>query len=126
MKNIVTLLIFALILASCGEKKATKKEVVPVQKVEEVTKTEEVKEVPKPVVVFTVQIGATKRKSKLFSSVKDVQVFNENGMFKYRVGAFTSYKEAKAYKKQLQQKYSGVFIQAIKDNKPISIAAALK
>lgn len=126
MKNTLVILSFILVFISCGGKEA-KKEIVPEKKVEEVKTIPIVKkEIPKPILLFTVQIGATKKESKVFSSVKNVRVSKENGMFKYRLGSFKTYKEAKSFRKKVFNKYHGAFVQAIKGNQSISIQKAIK
>ena len=126
MKNLLLLLSFMLVLISCGDKEVKKEIVVPAKKVEEVKKPIVKKEEVKPELVFTVQIGANKKKSNTFSSIKNIQVFKENGMFKYRLGAFITYQEAKSYRKQILQKHPGAFVQAVKNKQAISINEAIK
>ena len=80
----------------------------------------------KPVLIFTVQIGAFKKQNSKFSSLQNVQVSSENSMYKYRLGAFETYKEAKSYRRKLLNKFPGAFVQAVKNNKPITIQEAIK
>ncbi len=117
------LLSLFLVFISCGETK-TKEEIIPEKKVETVPVVK--KEVPKPTLVFTVQIGANKKESAVFSSIDNVQVSKENGMFKYRLGSFKTYKEAKSFRKTLVHKFPGAFVQAVKNNQAISIQEAIK
>jgi hypothetical protein len=125
MRKLFVLLSFTLILTSCGDKEP-KKEIVPEKKVEEVKTPIVKKETAKPILVFTVQIRASKNKLKKYSSVDNVQIFNENNMYKYRLGSFKTYQEAKSYRRTLLQKFPGAFVQAVKNNQPISIQEALK
>jgi len=125
MRKILVLLGVALMFTACGTKEP-KKEIVPEKKVETVSVPKVQKEAPKPTLVFTVQIGATKKRSAVYASIKDVQISQENGMFKYRLGAFKTYKEARLFKKTILNTYSGAFIQAVKDTKAIRIQEAIK
>ena len=114
-----------IVLISCGEKEV-KKVIVPEKKEETIT-TPVLKEVNlKPVLIFTVQIGAFKKRNLKFASIKNVQVSSENNMYKYRLGAFKTYKEAKIYQKKMQANYPGAFVQAVKDDNPINIQEAIK
>lgn len=114
-----------IVLISCGEKEV-KKVIVTEKKVETIT-TPVLKEVNlKPVLIFTVQIGAFKKRNLKFASIKNVQVSSENNMYKYRLGAFKTYKEAKIYLKKMRANYPGAFVQAVKDDNPINIQEAIK
>ena len=124
MKKI--LILFSVVLISCGSKEAKKEVIVPVKKEEMVEKKEILKETPKPSLVFTVQIGATKKSSVVYSSVKNVIISKESGMFKYRFGAFNSYQEAKKYRKSILSKYPDAFVQALKNSEAINIVEAIK
>lgn len=121
----VIYLSFIMLLISCGSKEV-KKEALPEKKVEKITVPVVKEEAPKPTLVFTVQIGAFKKQNSRFSSIQDVQVSSENNMYKYRLGTFETYKEAKFYKRTLLSKYPGSFVQAVKNNKPITIQEAIK
>ena len=125
MKKILVLLCFALILISCGSKES-KKEIIPEKKVESITVPEVKKEAPKPTLVFTVQIGANKKESPVYSSIDNVQVSQENGMFKYRLGSFKTCQEAKSFRKTIVHKFPGAFVQAVKNKQAISIQEAIK
>ena len=126
MKKFLVLLSVVSILISCGNKEAKKEVVVPVKKEEVVENKEVIKETPKPSLIFTVQIGATKKASAIFSSISEVNVSQEKGMFKYRLGAFSTYMEAKNFRRKILSKYPGSFVQALKDNEPISVQEAIK
>lgn len=125
MKNILFLLSFMLILISCGGKEA-KKEIIQEKKTEEIATPIVEKEVTEPVLVFTVQIGAFKKESTKFSSLENVHVFSENNLYKYRLGSFKTYQEAKSYRKKVLRNFPGAFVQAVKSKQPISIQEALK
>jgi N-acetylmuramoyl-L-alanine amidase len=116
---------FMFVLISCGAKEV-KKEVLPEKKVETVITPVEKVEAPKPALVFTVQIGAFKKQHSKFSSLENVQVSSENNLYKYRLGAFETYNKAKSYRKTVLNKFPGAFVQAVKNNKPITIQEAIK
>ena len=126
MKKFLILFSVVSILISCGSKEAKKEVVVPVKKEGNVEKKEVVKEAPKLTLVFTVQIGANKIESKIFSAVKGVSVCKEEGLYKYRLGAFKTYKEAKTYRMKILHKFPGAFVQALKGTESITIQAAIK
>lgn len=127
MKTLQVFLIsLFLVFISCGDKTPKGKEVVlPVNEVEEPVKTvqEEVKEQP---LTFKVQIGAFTSANKKFEMINDVTIVNENGLYKYRLGDFESYKEARSYRRSLLAKYPGAFVQAEKNDTSIQIKEALK
>ena len=125
------LLSLFLVFISCGDKTPKKIKVDSPIKNYETPKgvyTEEMveKEAPKPTLVFTVQIGANKKESAVFSSIDNVQVSQENGMFKYRLGSFKTYQEAKSFRKTIVHKFPGAFVQAVKNKQAISIQEAIK
>jgi hypothetical protein len=126
MKKILAILGITIFLISCGAKEQ-KKEIVPEKKVEE-TKTPIIvkKGESKPVLIFTVQIGAFKKNNTTFSALENVQVSLEKSMYKYRLGSFKTYIEAKAYRRTILHKFQGAFVQAVKNNQPIYIEEALK
>ena len=63
--------------------------------------TEEIKQVPE--IVFTVQVAALKRNNSTLTKLSSIQVMDENGLKKYRLHSFSSYQEAKNFKKQFNQ-----------------------
>ncbi|WP_369049466.1 SPOR domain-containing protein [Tenacibaculum sp. UWU-22] len=79
-----------------------------------------------PELIFTVQIAALKNANKKLAEISDIQLYNEGGLTKYRLGKFATYKEAKTYRKTLLKTYSDAFVQAVKDGNAISIKEALK
>ena len=124
MKITYVFLFFFLFIFSCG-KKEVEKEAEKVLEIVEVTKDNKIEnELPK--LVFTIQIAALKSKNISLASIPNVKLYKENSLTKYRLGAFKTYKEAKRYRKQVLHVYKGVFVQALKDNAPISITKALQ
>lgn len=128
MKITSVLLFFLLFIFSCG-KKEVKKEVK--KEAEKVLKPVELKELTKvekelPKLVFTIQIAALESENRKLASLPNVKLYKENSLTKYRLGAFTTYKEARKYRKQVLHIYNGAFVQALKGNAPISITKALQ
>ncbi|MCI2227729.1 SPOR domain-containing protein [Polaribacter sp. MSW13] len=121
------LLLFVLIIASCGKKeikKETVKQENPIVKDTVVKSVTEIEEVPK--LFFTVQIAALKSTNATFNNIKDIQIYKEENLTKYRLGMFSTYKEARTYRTSLLDIYPDAFVQALKSNKPIHIKEALK
>lgn len=110
---------------SCGkEEPKTTPNPTPVP-VETEVPVETPKEVKAPRLVYTVQIGAYKKSNTSLSNLADVQVMNEQGLTKYRLGTFETYRQAKAYKNTIRSQYPDAFIQALENNSPIGITRAL-
>lgn len=89
-------------------------------------KTQEAVKPQIPSLVFTVQIGAYKMSNPDLTSVKNIQIQEENNLYKYRLGTFKSYQEARRYRRQLLPKYEDAFVQALRNGKAVSIEQALK
>lgn len=127
MKKVIALFSITILIFSCG-KKEEKKETDPIlntiikNSVSDVPVTNKVVENP---LVFTVQIAALKNKNKELASLANVKMFEENGLTKYRFGAFKTYEEAKQYRAELRNSYKGAFVQALKNGMPIHIKEAL-
>ena len=124
MKNYIFLLGF-LILFSCGEKEVKKTPPAEIKTVKDTVKAVKtvVKKVPE--IVFTVQIAALKRPNSSYTKIEDIKTNEENGLMKYRMGFYETYKEARAVRRKLLKKYPGAFVQALKDGNPIPISQAL-
>jgi hypothetical protein len=112
----------------------TSKEVVKTPKKVAVKKSKKeiIKKTPKVVakkkisvdtsgLIYTVQIAAVDHKSKKYSTINNVITYNENSLVKYSLGAFKTLKEANKYRKQINKKYKGAFVKALKNNVPVSI-----
>lgn len=128
MKKCLVLLIFCLIVVSCGKKEVKKD--VPIEEIP--VKVDTVKEktvneaLEYPKIVFTVQIAALKNENFTFRNIESIQVFEEDYLTKYRLGQFKTYQEARKYRASIIKKYPDAFIQALKNNNPISIREAIK
>jgi len=129
MERYYVFIVFSLILISCSKKEVKEdvKVVAPaIIKVED-SNTEPLEKVKyESKIIFTVQVAALINKNSTLTNLKGVQIFEEGGLTKYRLGTFSTYKEAKSFKATIYKVYPGAFIQALKDNVPINIEEALK
>ena len=127
MKHYYLIVLFA-ILFSCGKKEVKKVDPVvevPVKK-DTIVEVVVIEEEPKaPELIYTVQIAALDRPSKSYGSIENVKLYEEGGYYKYRYGAFKTYKEARKSRWYLIETYDGAFVQALKDGQPIHILDAL-
>ena len=101
----------------------------------EVKPTPPKKEVkPKPVEadvpVFKVQITASSTKLKLsspqFKGVKNVEVYQDGGMYKYTVGSSTDFNEISRLRKELTEKFPEAFVVAFKNGKRYDVQKAIQ
>ena len=125
MKKTLYLLVFISCFFACGSKDSSPKVIQEEQPAAVEIPAVIVKE-PKPVLVFTVQVGANKKVSSQYAALEGVQVFKEDGLFKYRLGAFASYKEARVYRRKSLRQFPDAFVQAVLGEQSISIQEALK
>ncbi len=131
MKKISILTLTLLLVFSCGKKdvksgseQINESEVeVPVNEADELTSPELEEEIP--VLIFTVQIAALKNQSEDFEYIDGIKVYYENDLTKYRLGNFETYQEAREFRTQILNEYNDAFIQALKNEQPISILEAL-
>jgi len=129
MKFFYSYILVIILLISCG-KKNVKKEIVKEENpvvldtIKESVMEEEVVQVP--IIVFTVQIAALKNENTTIKNIENIQIFIEDNLTKYRLGNFKTYQEARSFRKSILHTYSDAFIQALKDDQPISITEALK
>jgi hypothetical protein len=125
MKNIL-LFILGLFFISCT--KNEKKKEIPSEKinVKDTIIAVENDVVEKDFLVFKVQIAALKKKNEKFTNLENITTYQENAFTKYRLGNFKTYQEARNYRNQLVDSYPGAFVQALRNDVPISITAALE
>ena len=95
-------------------------------KIHHLKKIEEIKKSKEPSLVFTVQVGAYKKANNNLSNVSNVQISQESNLYKYRLGTFLNYKDARKFRKKSLSTYPDAFVQAILNGKPISIKKALE
>lgn len=124
MKKVLCLLFLSVCMLSCGAKEP-KINTIPEEKFEEVIAPIVPETVLEPMLIFTVQVGANRKESAEYAALEDVQIFKENGFFKYRLGSFESYNEARMLRKKILKNFPGAFIQAVIGKQSISIQEAL-
>ena len=104
-----------------------KKEPVAEPKKEPVRPTEEI---PLHGPVFKVQIAATSQliptTNSVFQGVENIDSYEENGMFKYTVGATPDFDEISNIRKELLSKFPQAFIIAFKDGVKTDLAKAIR
>lgn len=125
MKTILTILLSTFLFISCNKEKEQPKpatDTVPKDTIKEEVIPEEVPDV----YVFTVQIGAFKNTNKTLADITNVNIYREDNLYKYRLGAFDSYREARKYRSQLRRSYPDAFVQALKNDTPLNIIEALQ
>ena len=108
-------------------------EIQPVQ--ESTKKTEKVEQdIPRnvpsvSVPVFRVQIKSSPTPlnvtSAAFKGIKNIEVFREDGLYKYTVGNETDYAAANRLKNEIRKKFPDAFLIAFRGDKKISINDAL-
>lgn len=124
MKNSILILVFSIFFFGCKKEEA-KEQDIPKPEVETPVqvKKEEIKEEAK--LFFTVQIGAFSSPNNNYAQVPEVTTFKEDNLYKYRIGNFKTYREARNKKTQLLPKYPDAFVQAIKGQNPLEITKAI-
>lgn len=76
---------------------------------------------------FTIQVGAFKNKNIDLQEVKNITITKEkDNLFKYRLGEFTTYKEATEFKNIISNICKDAFIVPLKKGERIHIKEALK
>ena len=79
--------------------------------------------------IFKVQIAASSEPkpvdSDFFKGVKDIDIYRENGMVKYAVGATENFAEVEKLRASLLDKFPGAFIVAFRDGYKVSLQHAL-
>jgi len=128
MKYFYTYIFAFFLIMSCGKKEVTKEAVqdqIPIVKelIEETVNGIEIEEVPE--IVFSVQIAALKNENAEYNRIENIHTFYEGNLIKYRLGQFATYEEVRAYRTSILTRYSGAFVQALKNGEPINIQKAL-
>ncbi len=87
-------------------------------------------EIPLHGPVFKVQIAATSQliptTNSVFQGVENIDSYEENGMFKYTVGATPDFDEISNIRKELLTKFPQAFIIAFKDGEKTDLAKAIR
>ncbi|MHB0756480.1 SPOR domain-containing protein [Polaribacter sp. M15] len=132
MKQISIAFLFFLILFSCGKKEVKQENTESKEpETEKIVPEVEVVQEPEvqeyyPELIFTVQIAALRKQNESLYNVDGVSTYDENGLTKFRLGEFETYKEARAFRLKILDKYKDAFVQALKNGVPISITEALQ
>lgn len=129
MKKIQLLFIVSFFILSCNKKSEKKIETAtPVVSKDTITqvKNKEATITESKEVIFTVQIAALKNSNDKLLNIVGIETYKEGALTKYRLGNFTTYKEARAYRLQLLNEYEDAFVQALKNDTPITIQEALQ
>lgn len=94
------------------------------------TKTSDTQAAQSTAPIFKVQLLASTVKLKAGSAqlkgVKDVDYYEEKGMYKYTVGASANYAEIYQLRKQLLDRFPQAFIIAFKDGKKVDVNEAIR
>ena len=94
------------------------------------TDIEAVAAIPPGRPVFKVQITANSTKLKAnaaqLKGVRDVDYYQEGGLYKYTVGASTDYNEISRLRKQLLDKFPQAFIIAFKNGQRCDVQEAIR
>lgn len=128
MKKLIILCTILLFAFSC-KKKAVKEEIPAIEepvKIDPVVVTDEEVYEETTKLIFTVQVAALRNTNENLANLPNVNLYEENSLTKYRLGAFDTYKEARAYRLQVIGTYKDAFVQALQNNSPISITEALQ
>ncbi|WP_439129834.1 SPOR domain-containing protein [Polaribacter sp.] len=129
MKKIIAFVTILMFIFSCDKKEEKKETDTLLNNVKKDTITVApivTNKVIEDTLIFTVQIAALKKENTQLANLKGVQLFVEDGLTKYRMGSFNTYSEARKYRNQLRKTYKGAFVQALKNDAPISIQKALE
>jgi hypothetical protein len=118
------LILFCIVFFSCA--KNGKKETPVKESPIEVTVVPAQTEAAEDKLIFTVQIAALKKANETLTKLENINIFKEDALYKYRVGAFETYKESRVKRIQLIKNYKGAFVQALLNDTPISITKALQ
>jgi hypothetical protein len=121
-------------MLSCGKKEAPKENInnnqpeieQQVPKVDIIAEPEPQIEENVPEIIFTVQIAALKNYNENLLSIDGISTYDENNLTKYRLGNFITYEEARTFRSQILKEYKDAFVQALKNETPISIIEALQ
>lgn len=75
---------------------------------------------------FTIQVGAFRNKNATLEKLDNIITTEEDKITKYRIGEFSTYREATDYKQMILSVCNDAFIVSIRDGKRIHIKEALK
>ncbi len=79
--------------------------------------------------IFKVQVGSSRNKipidSDFFGGIKDIEVFESDGLYRYVVGAAATLEDIVAFRMKMQQIFPDAFIVAVRRGRLISLQEAL-
>lgn len=75
---------------------------------------------------YKVQIGAFKTRNKALEKLRNISIYIDENLYKYRLGEFKTYKAANAYKNVVKKHYPSAFVQALRGGLEIKILDAIK
>tara|TARA_B110001469_G_scaffold36254_1_gene36240 strand:+ start:8167 stop:8559 length:393 start_codon:yes stop_codon:yes gene_type:complete len=119
------LLLIGLVFITCNnseEQKVTSLKIIKTKDTTLIVKAEVIK---KEILIFKVQIAALKQPNESFANLENLAIYQENGFTKYRLGSFETYKEARKYRNRILKTYKDAFVQALKNEVPVSILEAI-
>lgn len=115
-------------VANTNQSEAKEKPVADVKA--EKQKKDKVVDTNKAVPVFKVQIATTstriKTGSSKFKGLKNVDCYEENGMYKYTYGSSANYNEIYKLRKEVAKKFPQAFIIAFKGDQKMNVNDAIK
>ena len=119
------LILIGLVFITCNTNEVKKPAILEVVKTKDTTQVVKADAVKKETLVFKVQIAALKQPNESFANLEDIVISQENGLTKYRLGSFKTYKEARKYRNRIIKTYKDAFVQALKNETPVSILEAI-
>lgn len=128
MRNLIVLFLMTIVFFSCDKDpvKKEEQEILEPTLIQEIDTLQVQKKEIIPSLIFTVQIAALQNSNEKLANLENVNIYQENMLTKYRLGAFKTYKEARTYRNKLRYTYKDAFVQALENDVPISIKRALK
>jgi N-acetylmuramoyl-L-alanine amidase len=103
-----------------------KKNDVPVQSSDSITKENPQTSEVTFMVQVTTSASRTEIKPENFKGLKEITEINAQDRFKYAAGNFTDYSAAVSYRKKIETYYPDAFVIAVKDNKILPLQQALE
>lgn len=125
MKKVLIVLGCLVFVISCNKKNNKIEEVIKPKVANDSIPIVISKDVNLPDLIFTVQVGAYRKQNPKLSNLKNVKVMEESNLYKYRLGTFSTYIEARDFRNQSLNSYPDAFVQALLKDAPISIKEAL-
>jgi aromatic ring-opening dioxygenase LigB subunit len=120
------LLLVGLVFITCNNSEEQKEIPLEIIKKKDTTLVVKAEVIKKELLVFKVQIAALKLVNESFSNLEGIAISQENGLTKYRLGSFDTYKEAREYRNRILKTYKDAFVQALKNEVPVSILEAIE